>query len=145
MRYINFSKQKGQGLIETLMIVLFFGISVVALIKFEHLLNYNVSLARQQSDASIVTENEIETLRDYSVLSTTSGYVAYSAITSGTGTVTVNNTTFTLTWTVTANTNPTYKTIDVTTTWNDYYGTAQSIRIVTDVASLDPSVASTFM
>jgi len=145
MRYINLSKQKGQGLIETLMIVLFVGISVVALIKFEHLLNYNVSIARQQSDASIVTQNEIETLRDYSVLTTTSGYVAYSGITSGTGTVTVNNTTFTLTWTVTTYTSPTYKTIAVTTTWNDYYGTAHSISMVTNVASLDPSTASTFM
>jgi Tfp pilus assembly protein PilV len=137
--------QRGQGLIETLMIVLFVGVSVVALITFQHKLNYSSSFARQQSDATIATLNEIETLRNFSVLSTTSGYVAYSNIASGSGTTTINNTTYTLTWTVTSFTSPTYKTISVTTTWPDYYGTTRTITIVTYVAGVDPSTASTFM
>jgi len=145
MRRIARIYQTGQGLIETLMIVLFVGISVVALITFQHHMNYSTSLARQQSDATIVTQNEIETLRDFSVLTTTAGYVAYSGIASGSGNVTVGNTTYTMTWTVTSFVNPTYKTIDITTTWNDYYGTAHSIRIVSNVAGVDPSTASTFM
>jgi Tfp pilus assembly protein PilV len=135
----------GQGLIETLIIILFVGVSVVAMITFQHKLNYSTSFARQQNDAAIATLNEIETLRDYSVLNTTAGYVAYSNIASGAAATTINNTTYTSTWTITTVASPAYKTIDVTTTWNDYYGASQSIRIITNVAGTDPSTASTFM
>lgn len=138
-------RQAGQGLVETLMIFLFIGVSVVALIKYEHNLNYSSAVATETSNAILVTLNEIEVLRNYSVVNTTSGYVAYAGIASGTGTSTMGNITYNLTWTVTTNASPVYKTLNVTTSWNDTYGTAHSVSIDTMVTDSDPSTASSFM
>lgn len=129
----------GVGLIETLLIILLVSISVVALIKFQHYLTYNTNNAQQQFDATILANQQIETLRDFHVMSTTTGYKAYSEIVSSSGSATVGNTAYTITWTVTTNTSPAYKTIDVTVSWTDRFNTTQSVRLISQVAGVDPA------
>lgn len=138
-------REKGQGLIEALIIVLFVGVSVVALLKFQHYLAYSSSIAHQQSDAAILAYSQMETLENFQVLNTTSGYTAYQNIASGSTTSTVGNTTYTLTWTVTPTATPTYKTINVAVSWTDIYGATQTINITSVAGSIDPSTPSTFM
>lgn len=139
------TKQRGQGLIESLAIILFISVAVVALVKFQHYLSYSTDITQQQSYATVLANSQLETLRDYQVLTTTSGYSAYSSIANGTSTSTIGGTTYTLTWAVTANTSPTYKTISVAVTWTDRTGTTQTVTLVSDVDSVDPALASTYM
>ena len=142
---MKFQHLKGQGLIETLMIILFIGVSALALIGFQRNLTYNALYARQQSTATLVTLKQIETLRNFSVLNTTAGYVAYSGIATGSGSSTVGNTTYNMSWTVTTDATLNYKTIDITTTWTDSKGAASSVRFVTRVAGVDPAIGAKFM
>lgn len=136
---------KGQTIVEALVTFVIIAIAAVALIKFQNYLLYDNSLAQQKSEATILAVKETETLRDFQVLNNQSGYTSYQSIASGNTTTTVNNTSYTVTWTVTSNSNPTYKVIDVTTSWTDRYNGAQSIRITTDVAGIDPSYSSSVM
>lgn len=141
----TFRKQKGQGLIESLMIAVFIGLSVMAFINFQSYLSYQTELSQQRANATLLAEAKMESLRFYSVQNTTTGYTAYQGIVSSSQSNTVGNTTYTSTWTVTTNTSPAYKNISLTVTWTDRRGSAQSVRLVTNVVSSDPSQPATFM
>lgn len=145
MRNSTLGKALGQGIVESLLVVLFISISVLVLVNFQHYLSFSTNLTQQQVDANTLAIKEIETLYDFQVLSPTSGYIAYSSIASGSGSATVGNTTYTITWTVTWNTSPTYKTLNVTVSWTDRTGTARSVQLVSNVAGLDPGLAGSFM
>jgi Tfp pilus assembly protein PilV len=139
------SGQQGQGLIESLITVLIIFGTVVALMSFQATLAYNDSLTTEQADATMLAVNRLETLRDYQVLTVQPPYAAYASIASGNTTSVGLNATYTITWTVTAFTNPTYKNIGVTVTWTDRRGKAQSIALVTKVAGIDPTTSSSIM
>lgn len=140
-----FHNQKGQGLIETLMIAVLIGLSAVAFINFQSYLSYQTELTQQKANATLIADSQLETLRYYSVLNTTSGYTAYQNITTSSSSTTVANTTYTTNWTVTTNTSPAYKNISIQVSWTDRRGNAQSVRIVTNVASIDPSQPKDYM
>lgn len=142
---IDRSRQQGQGLIEILMTVLFIGIGVVALIKLQNYLSNNNDLAYQRSDAARIAAREIELLRDFQVINDTSGYTSYQGIASGSTTVAGANTNYTVNWTVSSHTNPTYKDINVTVSWTDSYNVSQSVNVVSSVAGIDPSSSATIM
>ena len=136
---------RGQGLIEMLMILLFIGVSIAAILKFQGYLAYSTQLAQQQSEANLLAISQIEQLRNFTVLNTTAGYSAYQDIAPSSTTSIVNNTTYTINWTITAFTNPTYKKINVTVSWTDRYATAQSVSLSTSAAGIDPSAPGTYM
>lgn len=135
----------GQTLIETLVTLVFISIGVIALIRFQNYLSYDTSLSQQKADATILAQSTIETLRDYQVLNNTSGYTSYQSISSGSSTVTGVTTTYTVSWTITSTTNPTYKSIDVTVSWTDRRGTAQSVRLISNVAGIEPANSAAVM
>jgi Tfp pilus assembly protein PilV len=134
--------QRGAGLVETLLVVLFIAISITALAKFQHFLTANTHYTQQQNSALILAAKQIETLRDFAVLQTTAGYNAYQNIASGNSTTTLNETSYTITWTITSNTNPTYKIIDVTVAWTDRSNTSRSVQLTSRVAGLDPATSA---
>jgi Tfp pilus assembly protein PilV len=142
---IQLVRQQGQGLIEILMTVLFIGIGVVALIKLQNYLSNSNDLAYQRSDAVRIATRQVEILRDFQVINNTSGYTSYQGIATGSTTVTGANTTYTVSWTVTSYTNPTYKVINITVSWTDRYNEAQSVNMVASVAGIDPSSSATIM
>lgn len=134
-------KQAGMGLIETLLILLFVSIGIVALVNYQHYLSYSADNAQQQFDATILANKQLETMRDFQVMSTTVGYSAYADIASGTSNVTLGNTAYAVAWTVTTNTSPAYKTINVTVTWTNRFSNSQSVQLSSRVAGVDPAAA----
>lgn len=143
---INLShKQIGQTLIEALVTIFFIAVSVLALIRFQNYLAYDSSLAQQKSTATSLAAKQIETLRDFQVVNNTSGYTSYQSIVSGSSSFTGITATYTITWTVTSFTNPTYKTISVVVTWTDRNGNAQSVNLQTTVSATDPANSSSAM
>lgn len=136
---------KGQTLLEVMISLLILAVGVIALVRFQSYLAYTNSLAQQTNEASILGMKEIESLRNFQVLNNTSGYTSYQSIASGSSTTTGQNTTYTVTWTITANVNPTYKNANVTVSWTDRYNTAQSIQLSTNIAGIDPQYSSTIM
>lgn len=139
------NREKGQTLIETLITVLFIAVSVIALIRFQAYLAYDNTLTQQKTEATLIGLKKMEQLSDYQVINTTTGYTAYQDIVSGSNTITGVNTTYTLTWTVTSFTNPTYKTIDLVVGWTDKNNVSQSIRLVTNTAAIDPANSASIM
>lgn len=138
-------KIAGQTLIETMITLVFISVSVIALVRFQNYLAYSSNTAQQKSEAVILANKQQEILRDFQVLNNTAGYTSYQSIASGTSTVAATTTTYTLTWTVTSYTNPTYKTIDVVVSWVDRYNNSLSIEMVTNVAGIDPTVSAAIM
>jgi len=134
-------KQKGLGLIETVIALLIISGGVVALIQFEHNLAFGNSISQQQAEATILATSQIEALRNFGVINNTSGYTSYESIANGNSTSTGKNATYTLNWTVTtSSTTPTYKTVDLTVSWTDMNGGAQTVNLSTIIAGIDPAL-----
>jgi Tfp pilus assembly protein PilV len=138
MRKRNQIRQAGFTFIEVLVTVLFICVCVIALVRFQNYISYTDSLNQQNGEAVMLATQEMEKLRDFQVINTTSGFVAYQDIVSGSSTATGVNTSYTITWTVTPFVNPTYKKIVITVTWTDRYNAAQSIELVKNVDSTAP-------
>lgn len=139
------SGNHGFSLVELMITVLIIGISVIALMRFQGNLGYSNLLSQQRTAALRIASSRLETLRDFQVYNTLSGYSAYVGIASGSSSVTSGGTAYTVTWTVTSYTNPTYKNIDVSVSWTDRNSTSQSVRLIENVAGVDPSLAATMM
>ena len=135
----------GQTLIEALITLVFIAVTVIALIRFQNYLSYDNSLTHQKATATTIAQSQIETLIDYQVLNNTTGYTSYQSIASGTSSVAGNTATYSVSWTITSTTNPTYKSIDVTVSWTDRSGTAQSVRLITNVAGIEPANSAAVM
>lgn len=135
----------GQTLIEVMVTVLFMAIAVIALIRFQNYLAYDSMLTRQKNDATLLATEKLESLRYFQVLNNTSGYTSYQSIATGNSTSTVGNTTYTLNWTVTSYTNPTYKNVNVVVSWTDRNSLSQSIQMSSDIAGIDPSTSGSVM
>lgn len=143
---INTRKRlNGQTLIEVMITLVFISISVISLIRFQNYLAYDNSLAQQKGDATVIAQSQIESLRDYQVLNNTSGYSSFQGIASGSSTITGSTATYTVTWTITTTASPNYKNIDVTVSWTDRDNTAQSVRLISNVAGIEPANSASVM
>lgn len=135
----------GQGLIEMVLVVLFIAVGVIAMVNFQNYLAYSTNTAQQRADATMLASSRLEVLRDFYVLNTQGSYPAYQNIVTGNENVTVGNTAFAVAWTVTPVATPSYKTLDVVVSWTDRYNGAQSVRLVTIVAGIDPAYSAIIM
>lgn len=132
-------KQFGQGFIEVMLVMVFIAVGVVTMVKFQNSQAYNSADVAAHLNAMQLANHQLEKLRDYVVLSTQTGYAAYSDIANGNTTVTSKGITYTITWVVQTNTSPDYKTVDVTVSWSDRYGVAQSLMLSSRIAGIDPA------
>ena len=137
--------QIGQTLVEVLITVLIIAVSVISLIRFQHYLAYDSNLTQQKADAMSLASKEMESLRYFQVQNTTSGYTAYQDIVTGSSAATISNTTYTINWTVTTDTNPNYKVVNVAISWTDRYSNANSVTLVSDIAGIDPAHSASIM
>src|SRR3990167_8587654 len=94
-------QQTGSIIIEVLIAALIFGIAVFALVEFQTTLLQNRGLLSQQTEALESAQNKMDSLRNYTALTDTSGQFAYTDITNGSSTNTGLTGTFTTNWTVT--------------------------------------------
>ena len=128
-----------------LVTVLIIAFVIVALINFQGYLTYSDNFAQQQAEATIIAVNQLETLRNFQTLNNTTGYNSYANITSGNANINGVNTTYNASWEVISNTNPTYKTINMTVGWLDMNNTTQSITLATDIAGIEPANSAIIM
>jgi len=140
---INFpSKHGGQSLVEVLVTVLIIAVSVSALIRFQNYLSYDNALTKQKNEATILGQKQLETFLDFQVLTNTSGYTSYQSIATGSASSTVNGTAYTIGWTVTSYTFPTYKNVNISVSWIDRRGVSQSTVVNSDVAGIEPAFSA---
>ena len=140
-----FQREKGLTLIETIITLAFLAVSVIVLVSFQSYLTYDNNLSQQRARALSLAIGEMETLRDYQVLNNTAGYTSWQSIASGSSVVTGTSATYTVTWTVTSYASPSYKNIDVTVTWTDARGNAQSVKQDINIAGIDPQDSAAIM
>lgn len=130
--------QAGFSLVEIMASLFILSVGLLGLAKFQGNIWYYVSIARQQAEAAIIGEQKLENLRSFEVINNTSGYTSYNSIATGSATTSGLDANYALAWTVTAATNPTYKTVDLTVSWTDRRSLTQSIALSTIIAGVDP-------
>lgn len=138
-------KQKGVSLIEILIALIILATGVVTLMKLQGDLIRGRGLTGQQSQALMIMQNKIDELRNYQVLTTTTGYTAYDDIVSGSSVVTGDTTNYNLAWTVTDQTNPDRKEVQITATWTDASNATQTLTLDTMIGRVDPTVSGVLM
>ena len=136
---------KAVGLVEVLIALLILAIGILLIVRFQGTTFENRAVLNQRNEALQLAQDRLDQLRHYEVIDTTAGKAAYEDIASGSTTVAKTSTTYTVTWTVTEQTAPDHKVIQVTVTWTDRKNTAQSISLSTIVGKVDPSSSGTIM
>lgn len=138
-------KQRGITFLEVLIAMVILSTGLLALIQLQGDLLRHRSGLSQETEALMLVKDKIEGLRYYQVVNTTPGYTAYQDIANGTQTVTKPTATYTLTWTVTNNTAPDYKTITVTASWVDNRNVTQTTTLTSIVGKIDPTTSGNVM
>lgn len=145
MRLIS-AREKGLTLVEMLVTLIVVSVGVIGLLKLQSYSSYDSSVFQQKNEACLLALAQIETLRSFPVINTTSGYnSSYSGIVTSTSTVNGTSATFTVSSTVTTYTSPKYKNIVVTVSWTDKYNAAESITMATNIGSIDPAFSASVM
>ena len=135
------SKQRGLTLVEVLITILVIAIGVLALTRLQRNLWHHNSLLTQRDMALFLAQKKIEELRGYETINTAVGKFAYQDIVTGTETTIVSNTSYTISWNITDNVNPFYKTVAVATNWSDNRGGSHTINLTSIINRMDPIVA----
>lgn len=138
-------KQFGMTLIEILIALFILSVGVVVLVKFQGDLLRNLSGTEQQVEAISIAENKLDSLRNYSYLTTAEGTPSYEGIVAGSSDSTSNGTTYHLVWTVTTNADPAYKTVTATVTWTDSSNTDRSVVLQTIIGQVNPAKSGEVM
>lgn len=142
-------KQRGVSLIEALVAFGVMAFGMLAVVGMQASLRVNGDLARQRSEAVRMAQAEIEQLRGFSVMTTTTGKAAYADVVAAAplATSTENvNTVYTLTRHVTAE--PVLagahaaarQTVIVEVTWQDRNDQPQLVRLSTVIAGIEPAL-----
>ena len=137
--------QSGIGLIEILVTVLILTFGLVALARFQIVWTAQTDASKQQAEAVSLAQKKIEELRNFTVLDTTAGQSAYADIASGSETSSGKNAQYTLAWTATESTDPSYKTISMVASWPDRHGVTQSINLSSIIGRVDPATGGMTM
>lgn len=135
----------GFAMVEVLVTLLILAGGLLAVGKFQGTLIENSSLAKQRTEAVMLGQQKIESLRAYEVLTTTTGKFAYADIATGSDTVNGANAAYNRSWTVAASSSPAYKSIAMTVGWTDNRGGAQSASLATLVSSSDPALSGSLI
>ena len=142
-------KQRGVSLIEALVAFGVMAFGMLAVVGMQASLRVNGDLARQRSEAVRMAQAEIEQLRGFSVMTTTTGKAAYADVVAAAplATSTENvNTVYTLTRHVTAE--PVLagahaaarQTVIVEVTWQDRNDQPQLVRLSTVITGIEPAL-----
>jgi Tfp pilus assembly protein PilV len=145
MNFFSKVNDKGHGLVEALIATVMIAGGAIALARFQNNLSFHDTATLQQGQATILATKQLETLRDFQVINNQSPFTSYQSISSGTSTYAGNTATYTITWTVTSYTNPTYKNLDVTVAWTDRNNTGRSVRLISNIAGIEPAYSASIM
>ena len=135
------SGQLGGMIIEVLVAAIILAGGLLSLISFQAELLRQRGLVSQEESALNIAQDKLQALRNYTVLATTVGQFAYADIVSGNSSSSSEGTTYTLTWTVTNNTAPIRKNVNVAVSWPDAVGTSHTFTLSTIIISVDPAAS----
>lgn len=136
----NFARTLGFSIIEILVALLILAGGLLTVAKFQVVLVQTGSESKQRTEAVLLAQQKLESLRSFVQITSCAGCVDYSAdIANSSDSVTGRNAVFTRTWTVTSSTNPAYKTIEMKVTWPDLHGVTKTVVLNSQVTNADPA------
>ena len=129
------NRQRGFTLLQALLAFLALSLGMLALGRVQTHLRQSGDLARQQSEAVRLAQQEVEALRAFA------GPSGYSDIADRTADVTPasSNARFTVARSVRTHAEPSYKAVQVTVSWHDRAGASQQVNLSTIIAGHDPA------
>jgi Tfp pilus assembly protein PilV len=145
MNHLNTSsrrQQQGIGLLEALIAVLVLSLGVLTVSRLQTHLRLGSDTARQRAEAVRLGQEDIETLRAFSVLAASGAARSYAGITSASASVDAStgyatNTRYTVSRQIEAAGALAAKTASVTVGWTDRAGDAQKIVLNSVIAASD--------
>lgn len=134
---------RGSILLEVLIGVGIIGTGLLSVGKLQSTLISGNSLAKQRTEALVLSQKKIESLRGFTTLTASGSAQAFDNMASGQDTVSSENTTFTRTWTVTVGSG--YNTLKVDTTWVSSTNESQAVHLETKISRTDPAISGLMM
>ena len=136
--------QRGVTLLESLIAFLVLSLGMLALGKVQTHLRLESDISRQRSEAVRLAQEDMETLRSFSVIQATAGARSYADINSSTRTVDSttgyrSNTQYLVSRTVGATGAPNVKQASVSVGWSDRAGAAQQVVIHSIISGSNPA------
>lgn len=137
--------QRGITLLEALVAFLVLTLGMLAVMRVQGQLRLNAETARHRSEAVRLAQDDLESLRAFSVLAAAPGVRSYEAIASTTRTVGAGDpgdpgsTAFVLTRQVDAAGALAAKQVVVSVRWNDRSGAAQEVTLASVIAGVAPA------
>lgn len=140
--------QRGVSLIEALLALVVMSLGMLAVVGVQTTLRSNSDLSRQRAEAVRLAQQDIETLRTFTSLTTVAGEVDFADIVD-LGPVDVSpagaNAVYTLTRFVPADPptgSPPARTVRVLVEWKDRTGADQQVELFTTIARIAPAVSA---
>ena len=135
--------QRGIGLIEALVAFLILSLGMLAMTRLQSDLRAHAELARQRTEAVRIAQQEIETLRAYSVLTASAGARAFEQITSASAVVdSIVPTRYELARQVSRSVDGQAANVAVTVRWNGRRSEPQLLTLSSVVARSAPALAA---
>ncbi|MBI5258734.1 MAG: prepilin-type N-terminal cleavage/methylation domain-containing protein [Burkholderiales bacterium] len=136
--------RRGFALIESLiaLVIVAFGLLVLAGVNLK--LARNEDVAKQRSEAARLAQEKVEELRSFTQIDAAAGAKAWADLATGSDAISDSaeyrtNTSFTRNWQVLGNASDPMRRVQVTVSWTDRVGEAQSVSFGTVISKTDPS------
>ena len=137
-------RQRGTTLLEALVAFLVVSLGMLTVARVQTQLRLNSDLARQRSEAVRLGQEDLESLRAFSVVAASGALRSYADVVSASTTVDsasgyVTNTRYTVARQIDAASAPGAKNASVTVSWNDRSGAAQQVALNSIINGNDPA------
>ena len=140
---VQVQAQRGVGLIEALIAFLVLSLGMLAIARVQSDMRAHAELARQRTEAVRIAQQDIETLRAYSVLTSTAGARSYDQIAPASATIdSIAPTRYDLARQVVAAADGQAASVTVTVRWNDRRGESQHATLASLIARGGPALAA---
>ena len=139
--------QRGTTLLEAMIAFVVLGLGILTVARLQVHLRLGSDIARQRSEAVRIGQQDIETIRSFSVIAASTGARSYAEIASSAATIDgasgyLTNTSYTLTREIRSGDSNHSKSASVKVAWSDRAGGDQQIVLQTIIAGQDPLYAA---
>jgi Tfp pilus assembly protein PilV len=137
-------RQRGVSLIEALMAFAVMALGMLGVMGVQTTLRFNSDIAKQRSEATRLAQEQMESLRAFSVLAPAEGHVAYDDIATVPSAAVqgyTTNTTYSLVTEVAQSGES--KNVTVSVAWADRQGGQQLVVLNSVIAGIDPGLSGT--